>query len=106
MSNYGICSLTLIPMRKEPAERSEMVSQVLFGETFEIIERHGSWFRLRTDFDQYEGWVGSSMVTRMASDAYLLQKDKTKIYLKDPVCKVSGGWFVAVSLPGRRKHTY
>ena len=35
---YGICNLAMIPVRAEANELSEMVSQLLFGETFEILE--------------------------------------------------------------------
>ena len=35
---FAICNLAIIPLRAEPSDRSEIVSQVLFGEHFEIIE--------------------------------------------------------------------
>ena len=89
MANYGICSLTLIPMRKEAAERSEMVSQVLFGETFEIVERQNSWSHIKTQFDEYLGWVSNSMITRIEPDVFQLRQNKLKVILKDPICKVS-----------------
>ena len=34
--SYGIADLSIVPMRSEKSERSEMVSQILFGEVFEI----------------------------------------------------------------------
>jgi gamma-D-glutamyl-L-lysine dipeptidyl-peptidase len=44
-------------MRAEPREGSEMVSQMLLGETAEVLERIDRWIRVRTRFDHYEGWV-------------------------------------------------
>jgi len=55
---YGICNLAVIPLRAEPNERSEMVSQVLFGEAFEIIEWNNNWVRITTLIDNYSGWIG------------------------------------------------
>lgn len=59
---HGICNLPLIPLRSEPSERSEMVSQVLFGELFELLESRESWSRIRLLSDQYTGWCSSKMI--------------------------------------------
>jgi len=37
--DYGICDLSIVPLRLEPSDASELVSQVLFGEDFEILEK-------------------------------------------------------------------
>jgi hypothetical protein len=39
---FGICNLAIIPLRFEPNDRSEIVSQVLFGEDFEILEQQNN----------------------------------------------------------------
>lgn len=52
-----ICPLSIVPVRKDPSDRAEMVTQWLFGETAELLERHEKWSRLRFDHDGYEGWV-------------------------------------------------
>ncbi|EHQ29421.1 C40 family peptidase [Mucilaginibacter paludis] len=54
---YGICNLAIAPLRAEATHRSEMTSQLLFGETFEIVERTDDWSRIVTTFDGYEGWI-------------------------------------------------
>ncbi|MFD2147171.1 NlpC/P60 family protein [Mucilaginibacter antarcticus] len=54
---YGICNLAVIPMRAEPNERSEQISQVLFGEAFEIIEWKEGWAQIITASDGYTGWI-------------------------------------------------
>jgi hypothetical protein len=56
---FGICNLAIIPLRFEPNDRSEIVSQVLFGEDFEILEQQKQWSRIKLHFDGYEGWVDS-----------------------------------------------
>jgi len=54
---YGICNLSIVPCRREPSDRSEMVTQLLFGDPFEVLETQGSWCRIRITYDQYECWV-------------------------------------------------
>jgi gamma-D-glutamyl-L-lysine dipeptidyl-peptidase len=56
---FGICNLAIIPLRLEPSDKSEIVSQVLFGEHFEIIEQLKQWSKIKMQFDDYEGWVDS-----------------------------------------------
>ncbi len=36
--NYGIVKTSCMAVRKEASERSEMSSQLLFGELFEVLE--------------------------------------------------------------------
>jgi cell wall-associated NlpC family hydrolase len=67
---YGICNLALIPLRGRAEHVSELVSQVLFGETFEIMEYAGNWVRIITTIDGYEGWIHSLQFTPLAKHTY------------------------------------
>jgi gamma-D-glutamyl-L-lysine dipeptidyl-peptidase len=54
---FGVINQSIVALRNEPFERSEMVSQVLFGETFKLIENHKGWLRVQLTHDLYEGWL-------------------------------------------------
>lgn len=54
---YGICTLSVVPGRKEPAGTSEMVTQLLFGEHYSVLESQEEWLRIKTAFDSYECWI-------------------------------------------------
>ncbi|HWJ89867.1 MAG TPA: C40 family peptidase [Flavisolibacter sp.] len=60
---YGICTVAAAPVRKEASHRSEMVNQLLFGETMEILEEKDEWLRIRTVYDQYEGWLTNHLIS-------------------------------------------
>ncbi|MFN6091088.1 MAG: SH3 domain-containing protein, partial [Bacteroidota bacterium] len=45
---YGICNLSIVPIRTEPAHRSEQASQLLFGETFTITDQQNEWVKIKT----------------------------------------------------------
>ena len=62
MNNQAICTLSVIPMRKEPSDRSEMVNQVLFGETMEILDSNEKWYMVKLNHDNYEGWVDKKQI--------------------------------------------
>ena len=54
--NPVICCVPVSPLRAEPWHRSEMVSQLLFGEACDIIEPiNREWCRIRARYDGYEG---------------------------------------------------
>lgn len=67
---FGICGLSLIPVRSEPSERSEMVTQILYGEHFEIIEYLPGWCHVVLAFDGYEGWIDQKMMTLVSDRQY------------------------------------
>src|ERR1700733_6935693 len=67
---YGICNLSIIPLRAEDNERSEQVSQVLFGEIFEIKEWKDNWVKIITSFDNYSGWIGRLQFITLGHLAY------------------------------------
>lgn len=77
---FGICNLAIIPLRAEPNDRSEIVSQVLFGEHFEILEPQKQWVRIRLEYDNYEGWIDVKQFHPIgASDFDMLCSDSIKL---------------------------
>ncbi len=69
---FGICILNSIPLRMEPSDASEMVSQVLFGEHFAVLEKQKQWLYIKLGFDGYRGWIDSKQVTEI-TEAYFEQ---------------------------------
>lgn len=67
---YGISGLSIIPLRKEPSEKSEMTSQILFGEHFDVHESFMGWCRVTMAYDGYEGWVDQKMITELSDRTY------------------------------------
>lgn len=60
--------MPLLPIRSEPSECSEMVTQILFGELFEISEEKDSWSRIRNLSDNVIGWGTTKMMQKLSSD--------------------------------------
>jgi hypothetical protein len=51
------CKVTIAPLRAEPSHKSEMVSQILFGESVLQINQQQDWLKVICINDDYEGWV-------------------------------------------------
>lgn len=67
---YAIYLNTALPIRSEASERSEMVTQLLFGDTCEVLEEAGSFVKIKNSGDGYQGWADSKSLTKIDEDTY------------------------------------
>ncbi len=66
----GITCGAYIPVRKDPSNSSEMTSQLLFGETFDVLENGpGSWTLVRNHYDDYKGWIDNSLSCNLSVES-------------------------------------
>lgn len=82
---FGICNLAVIPLRAETSDRSEQISQVLFGEIFEVIEEHAQWRKIKLAYDGYEGWIDQKQFYEISSEQYEHIQNTTPEYNYDLV---------------------
>jgi len=84
--NYGLCNLSIVPLRAEASDTSEMVSQVLYGETFKVLEVRKKWSRIRLSLDSYEGWIDNKQYLTISEEDFKKiesQQDKLSAHLVD-----------------------
>lgn len=67
---YGICNLSIVPCRAEASDKSEMVTQLLFGEHFQIIEAQKKWLYIRTDYDNYDCWIDAKQCMIISEETF------------------------------------
>ncbi|MDQ6757198.1 MAG: C40 family peptidase [Bacteroidota bacterium] len=69
---YAGCCVPVSALRKEPSHKSEMVSQLLFGECCIILE-YGmeSWVKIKCKYDDYDGWCHASHVVEIDEENFL-----------------------------------
>lgn len=75
MKTYGICPLSLVCIYTKPTKKSEIVSQLLFGETFELIEEEEDWVKIRCSWDGCDGWIDNQQFEEI--DLPLLEEIRT-----------------------------
>ncbi len=69
--SYAICPLSVIPIRSSASDRSEQLSQLLFGELMQIVEFKGkAWVKVQTSIDQVEGWVRTAQIHLIGEAEY------------------------------------
>jgi gamma-D-glutamyl-L-lysine dipeptidyl-peptidase len=67
---YGINILGLVPLRIAPKDQSEMISQILFGQHFKVLEFKKKWVRITIYSDNYEGWICSKQYMEIKKKDY------------------------------------
>ncbi len=72
--NFGISPLSVVPIRRSASDKSEMVSQILFGEMVEILETKASWSKVRCSWDNYIGWIDSKQLKTITPDEFHLYR--------------------------------
>ncbi len=57
--DHGVCRLALVSVRKDASDTSEQVTQLLFGDHYEVtnVSDDKKWVRVRIHADLYEGWI-------------------------------------------------
>lgn len=87
---FGICNLAIVPIRLESNHRSEMVSQLLFGEHFQILEQSKGWVKIKLHFDGYEGWIDEKQYQPISENDFGLLSSKEIILNADLIEYISG----------------
>lgn len=67
---YGICTLSVVSVRREPSHESELVTELLFNDIYEVIEERGGWIYIKMEYDGYEGWIRSLQHFEIDEDAF------------------------------------
>jgi hypothetical protein len=70
MMEFGLCDLAVVPVRREPSDKAEMSTQLLFGDLMEVIGQDGSWCQVKILFDGYEGWVDTKQIRAVGGQEF------------------------------------
>lgn len=94
---YGICNQSIVPCRKEPSHRSEMVTQLLFGEHFTILAETEEWLHIQNAYDLYECWISNKQFLTIKEETFNQLQNDRQFLSAEPVQliehKNSGAFF-------------
>lgn len=93
-----ICENVFVPLRSGPSHKAEMLSEVLFGEKYNIIDQSGHWIKVETEFDKFQGWIDVNHVQHsvctddlkgivLNRNLVCFKPDKTRLVL-EPGCEI------------------
>ena len=81
---YGICNLSVVPMRKEPSHTSELVSELLFNDIYKIIDENDEWLKIQCMYDSYEGWIRKLQHNEITDNEFNAYISKEKFIINVP----------------------
>lgn len=90
----GTCLQTYIPMRSEPRSGAEMVSTLLFGESYDVLNEQDDWLRIRTEFDNYDGWISASSFHEYIQFTEMIDTDYVEAYTKGEKLQIPCGGLI------------
>ena len=86
---YGICLLSVVPGKKEASNTSEMVTQLLFGEHYSVLETTEGWLKIKGGYDNYECWINLKQHSKISETTFNLIQKQTPVCSKELVQVIS-----------------
>jgi hypothetical protein len=70
--DYGVCRLSIVPVRAEANDKSELTTQLLFGDHYEVVDvtKDKKWLKIRINFDQFDGWMDAKQHHAVSHEYY------------------------------------
>ena len=82
---YGVCPLSVVPLRAEPKNTSEQTSQLLYGEFFTVVNTRKSWSKIKNESDGYEGWINNKHFLMIEKNTFQKLQNTLKVYSSELV---------------------
>ena len=83
MVTYGISLQTIIPVRRSPGDKNEMVNQLLFGDFVKVKDIFENWYLIESTDDEHEGWVDTNQLHSISEETYNQFLTSARFFLTD-----------------------
>lgn len=68
--NKAIINVSVVPVRATNSDQAEITTQLLFGESVDILEVKGNWAKIKTHYDDYEGWIDAKQYLPISDEDF------------------------------------
>ena len=75
-------NLTFINVYKNTNIKSEVVTQLLYGDQFKKIKKKGSWIKIKNDLDNYKGFIKIKNFSLKQKNTHKVYKLRANLYSK------------------------
>ena len=80
MTKYLTNNLSVINLFKKPSKKSEIVTQMIFGESFSILKKTSRWLKIKIKEDGYRGYVQNKNFSKFLKPSHKVSILKAKVY--------------------------
>lgn len=105
---YGICPLSVIAVRAAADDSSQMITQLLYGDSFRILDSRKHWRKIRVLGDKIEGWIKKDQHLKLSDEDYnKVTASESAVHALDLVSFVSTeqGVLIPILLGSNVSHT-
>jgi hypothetical protein len=95
---YAACQVSIAPLRAHASDKSEMVSQLLFGETVSVTDKKDNWLHVVCNWDGYIGWVDAKQVRQVTPNEYETYSSEQTINLSLVEGLMAADYFIPLTL--------
>ena len=80
MTKFFTNTFSIINLYKKTSVKSEVVTQIIYGESFSIIKKSKNWLKIRIKEDNYKGYVQNKNLNSYLAPTHKIKVLKAKIY--------------------------
>ena len=80
MTKYFTNNFTIRNLYKKPSIKSEIVTQMIYGDSFSIIKKSGKWYKIKIKEDGYIGFVKKNKFSEFLKPTHKVNILKSKFF--------------------------
>jgi cell wall-associated NlpC family hydrolase len=80
MTKYFTNNYTVINLHKKPSIKSEIVTQMIYGESFSISKKSRKWLKIKVKEDNYKGYIKNKKYSNFLKPTHKVNTLKAKIF--------------------------
>ena len=81
MTKYFTNNFNVINLHKRPSIKSEIVTQMIFGDSFSISKKGIKWLKIKIKEDGYNGFVKNKKFSEFLKPTHKVHILKSKVYM-------------------------
>ena len=80
MTKYSTNNFSVINLHKKASVKSEVVTQIIYGESFSISKKKHRWLKIKIKEDNYKGYIQRKNYSEYLKPSHKINKLNAKIY--------------------------
>ena len=80
MIKYFTNNFSVVNLQKKPSHKSEIVTQMIYGESFSILKKNNKWLKIKIKEDNYKGYIQRKNYSEYLKPSHKINKLKAEIY--------------------------
>ena len=80
MTKYYTNIISILNICKKPSKKSEIVSQMIYGDSFSVLKKYNQWIKIKTKEDNYIGYVKVNKYLNFIKPTHKVSVLKAKIF--------------------------